>query len=273
MTRRAASVLAAWWCLTSGIAILLRASAPAPIHVTVYPSTDILPANHLKFYLHFTESMTTGDALAGLVLNDLTTGRSVPEPFRETELWDERARRLTLWLHPGRQKTGVNLNQDLGPVLIQGHRYELRLARPWLAMSGAVLPPAHLKTFTAGPAQREQLRLSDWTLPAQPTPGTRQPLLIRFPHPLDHALLQRALSIWPVGATTPLPGSIQVLEAERAWSFTPAQPWTRSPHELRVLALLEDLAGNSLARPFEVDLSAPPPPPVPDTLALPLTPP
>ena len=43
-------------------------------------------------------------------------------PFRETELWSEDGRRLTLWLHPGRQKTGVNLNTEIGPVLDPGTR-------------------------------------------------------------------------------------------------------------------------------------------------------
>src|SRR5689334_1054660 len=81
--------------------------APAPCVEALYPGAATLPANHLKFYVHFSVPMRQGVFMDYCKLLD-DHGRMVPEPFRETELWSEDGRRLTLWLHPGRQKTGVN---------------------------------------------------------------------------------------------------------------------------------------------------------------------
>src|SRR4051812_2774418 len=107
-----------WRCL-SGLALWLCAAAAfgeAPRLEAIYPSGALLPANHLKFYLHFSAPMREGVFLDYCRLLD-EHGAPVAEPFRETELWSDDHRRLTLWLHPGRQKTGVNLNDDFGPVL------------------------------------------------------------------------------------------------------------------------------------------------------------
>ncbi|MFM8471092.1 MAG: hypothetical protein ACKODH_14200, partial [Limisphaerales bacterium] len=55
-------------------------------------------------------------------------------------------------------------------------------------------------------------------------------------------------------ATGEVAGEITVTAGELEWRFIPAQPWRAGPHELRVNTAIEDHAGNSLARPFEVNL-------------------
>jgi hypothetical protein len=67
-------------------------------------------------------------------------------------------------------------------------------------------------------------------------------------------------------------GAVSTTDAERQWRFTPARPWTGQAHRVVAQSVLEDLAGNSLARPFEVDLEGPPPVKVPATITLPFTP-
>ena len=239
--------------------------------VGVFPTAETLPANHLKFYLHFPAPMAPGGVLEHLQLIDLTVNSRVEEPFRETELWDDAGQRLTLWLHPGRQKTGVNLNVDLGPILIEGHRYELRLLPGWRTEQGHDLGGAVLKSFTAGPRAAVQLQLDNWEVPPLAPAGSRLPFILRFPVPLDHALLQRCICVFKAEDGTVLVGTVHTGAGEKSWSFTPAEPWPSDARlELRVLSLLEDLAGNSLSRPFEVDLSAPSPAPVPAELRLPL---
>ena len=39
---------------------------------------------------------------------------------------------------------------------------------------------------------------------------------------------------------------------ETRWGFTPGAPWKQGPHELRILTLLEDPAGNQVGRAFEM---------------------
>ena len=41
------------------------------------------------------------------------------------------------------------------------------------------------------------------------------------------------------------------------WSFVPEKPWAAGRYSLVIDTTLEDLAGNSIGRPFEVDLFNP----------------
>jgi hypothetical protein len=86
-----------------------------------------------------------------------------------------------------------------------------------------------------------------------PRAGTREALVVTFPEPLDRALLERVLDVLdPEGAR--VAGAVAVEEGETRWSLTPATPWRAGRHTLRAATILEDLAGNSLGRPFEVDV-------------------
>lgn len=231
----------------------------------IYPTAEVLPANHLKFYLHFPEPMREGVFLDHCTLLD-ERGKPVLEPFRETELWSADRRRLTLWLHPGRQKAGVNLNVEFGPVLEARRRYTLRISGAWPTATGAPLGKEFEKSFRTGERLTARLDAAEWKITA-PRAGSREPLEIRFPHPLDHALLGRCLRVVDAGGQ-PLDGAITTAAEERCWRFTPANAWSDGAHRVLVDTVLEDLAGNSLARPFEVDLHAPPPRTAPPTITL-----
>ncbi len=53
---------------------------PPTTLTNIYPSTDRLPENHLKFYLHFTGPMSRGQAYKHITLQNLTTGTQVIAP-------------------------------------------------------------------------------------------------------------------------------------------------------------------------------------------------
>ena len=82
---------------------------------------------------------------------------------------------------------------------------------------------------------------------------TADALTVTFPEPLDHALLLRLLQV-VTPARLPVEGEVEVDREETRWSFTPAQPWQSGRYYLEVGTVLEDLAGNTLDRPFEVDV-------------------
>jgi hypothetical protein len=57
-------------------------------------------------------------------------------------------------------------------------------------------------------------------------------------------------------------GQGRLEDGGRVWSFVPESAWRPQPHRLAAGAALEDLAGNSLERPFEThegEQSLPPP--------------
>ena len=219
-----------------------------------YPRIATVPSNALKFYLVFSEPMTTGDIFTHLQLIDTEKSTAIAGAFREVELWSPDAKRLTVWLHPGRQKSGVNLNEDEGPVLIEGHHYSMVLNRNATTTRGTTLPADVVLEFTAGPADHITLDPKQWKVlpprisrqPAWPT----APVELKFGRVMDWAMLQDAVK-------TDVPGHVLVEETfdGTSWLLYPESAWTTGQHFIEVSPDLEDMAGNNLIRPFEVEVS------------------
>lgn len=226
--------------------------AAAPT-VSITPSPTVLPANALKLYLHFTQPMEQGVFLDRITLQR-QDGKVVHGAFRETELWSPDGKRLTLWLHPGRQKTGVNLNLDEGPVLQEGRQHTLRIAASWRSTTGVALREEVVFPLAAGAADHACPDPQRWQITA-PKAGTRDPLVVRFDEPLDPAMLISALKVQR--GEGEVAGVVTVAADARTWSFTPVVGWTSGACVLKIDPLLEDLAGNNLLGPFEVDRDEP----------------
>ncbi len=218
--------------------------------VELRPAGIMLPANALKLYLHFSEPMEQGVFLDRLRLFE-TDGREVVGPFRETELWSPDGRRLTVWFHPGRQKTGVNLNLEEGPVLRDGTRYRLVVSGTWRTTAGIALGADRRFEWGVGPADHAMPLLEDFRL-APPVAGSRDPLVVSTIHPLDPGVLVDALRVSRAGRV--VAGHARVAADGCSWRFVPDSAWLAGEHQLQVDPHLEDLAGNSLTQPFEVDV-------------------
>ena len=52
-------------------------------------------------------------------------------------------------------------------------------------------------------------------------------------------------------------GTIAVTNEETRWQLTPKKPWRAGTYNLVIDTALEDPSGNSIARPFEVDVFRP----------------
>lgn len=230
------------------------ASDMPPTRVTaVYPTQSVLPENLLKFYIHFSAPMRRGDAYRHVQLRD-DQDQVVAYAFLELpeELWDPTLQRFTLLLDPGRIKRGLKPREELGPILKEGHVYTLVIARDWLDAQGHPLAETFKKTFRVGPPDEVKPDLNRWQV-SLPRAGGREPVLVRFDEPLDHGLLQRMIWLSDERGRV-VPGSAEVVDGETAWRFVPDTPWQPGEYRLCADARLEDLAGNSIARPFEVDL-------------------
>ncbi len=230
----------------------MELSKTAVPSVSIAPKPTVLPANALKLYLQFSHPMEQGVFLDRITLHR-QDGSIIDGALRETELWSPDGTRLTLWLHPGRQKTGVNLNTDEGPVLRAGETHTLKVAANWRSDQGVALGKETAFTLTAGAVDHTCPDPQRWQLTA-PKTGTREPLTVQFDEALDPAMLVSALTV-KQGENT-VAGTVQVAADARSWSFTPAGDWQPGPHALHIDPLLEDLAGNNLLGPFEVDRDA-----------------
>lgn len=234
-------------------AIPARPAAEATVVQHVYPSRDKLPENLLKFYLHFSAPMSQGDVYRYLhVIDDV--GSEVDYPFLrlEQELWDPTGTRLTVLFDPGRIKRGLKPREDVGPVLKAGKTYTLLIDRDWPDATGQPLKAEFRKTFHVTTPDETQPDPKKWTMHA-PTAETSEPLQVQFNEPLDHAMLNRVLTVTDADRQ-PLSGTIAITDEETHWQFRPDKPWQAGPYALVVETTLEDLAGNSIGRLFEVDV-------------------
>lgn len=219
----------------------------------VFPTANELPANHLKFYLIFDQPMRQGDIFQYFSLWCIDKEEYVGRPFRHTELWSEDGKQLTLWFHPGRQKSGVNLNVELGAILEEGLEYELRVDGNWSSVAGGALGETYKKRFRAVAKDYTQPDPEGWKFEL-PHSSSSEPLVVMADEPLDYALLKRGLTVKQNG--TEVVGRIEILAEERGIQFRrDVGDWSEGVLELRINPLIEDLAGNSPSRPFEVDIN------------------
>ena len=235
------------------VLLLPKAKPAAPTTVAhVYPSKDELPENQLKFYLHFSAPMSRGESYEHIRLLR-PDGKADERAFLELpqELWDRDGKRFTLLIDPGRIKRGLKPREEFGPVLEAGKRYTLVIDRAWHDAEGNPLKESYRKTFRVLPSDETQPDPKTWKL-AAPATGTTTPLVMTSPKALDHALLHHML--WITDAQDhKVPGTIEVTRQETCWRFTPAMPWQAGNYHLVADTRLEDLAGNNIGRPFEVD--------------------
>ena len=57
-----------------------------------------------------------------------------------------------------------------------------------------------------------------------------------------------------IGQHATIEGEVQVSNEETVWKFLPKSEWAAGDYEIRVDNRLEDLCGNSISKPFDVDV-------------------
>jgi hypothetical protein len=219
----------------------------------IYPESDTLPLNTLKFYLAFSSPMKEGEGLKYIKLvND--QNETLPDSFLDlqTELWNEDRTVLTIWLDPGRIKRDLIPNEKLGNPLIAGQKYSLIVQPGWRSAQGSALSGEAKKTFVAASRDSVGPDPGAWAL-TSPSARTT-PLYVRFNESLDHYLVHETISVIDRSKAN-VPGKLTSLAKSSRISFLPEKPWTEGSYFLRVDGILEDLAGNNLNRPFDRDLA------------------
>ena len=225
--------------------------------VAIYPTAHELPLNPLKLYIQFSGPMSEGWAGRAVHVRRADNGQLLHGVFlaMEPELWDRARRRLTLLFDPGRLKRGLAPHEEAGYPLAEGVPVIVGVDRSFRDASGRPLLASAERRYQVGPAVRQRVDPSAWRLHC-PRAGSRASLEVAFDRPLDRALLEHSLTVLDSNAG-PVDGRATVVDGERSWTFMPVDRWRPEPYCLAVDARLEDLAGNSLARVFDRDLTRP----------------
>ena len=230
---------------------------PADLQTTslqaIYPTKDTVPANLLKIYLNFSAPMREGEVYQRTHLYD-QHGNRVKDPFvpLQPELWDSTGQRITLWVDPGRVKTGLYSRETYGSVIEAGQIYHLTVDSLWKDIHGQTLDGKYHKQLVVVSSDRGKPDISQWTL-SLPDPGTRDPLIIEFDEIMDIATSSKAIIVLDSNGDK-LVGNVEIGKNESAWLFVPEVQWEPGTFQLRILSNLEDLAGNNLNRVFDRDI-------------------
>lgn len=227
-----------------------RATVPTTVQ-QVYPSGASIHENHLRFYIQFSQPVSRGRVYEHIELRD-EEGKLVDAPFLalDEELWDQQQRRLTLLFDPGRVKRELVPRQEMGPAILTGHNYTLHVLDSLLDANGNPVA-AYKKQYKVLPPDSTQPNHRRWQVSA-PTSAS-MPLKIAFGEPLDWGLLNRVVTVVDQAGKS-VDGTVSVGKDERSWSFKAEQPWKSGQYEILIDTRLEDPAGNSIGRPFEVDI-------------------
>jgi len=235
--------------------ILIPAKASSPTQVArAYPSSKTVPANLLKFYIEFTQPMSRGVGYEYVRL-ERSDGSIVIDPFPEigVELWDAHQQRFTVLLDPGRIKRGLKINEEMGLALVPGGAYRLVVDEAWPDAEGNPLAKGFEMAFKVTEPDHNSPNPETWRVDI-PKAGSHDPLTIRFPETMDSALSERL--IWLVDAeANEVAGRVTFEKGETRWLMTPEAAWRAGAYVLRIHPRLEDLAGNQIRRPFEIDVS------------------
>jgi hypothetical protein len=220
--------------------------APAARVAMIEPRAQALPANLLRFYIHFTAPMAQIENIYDQVSLVRSDGSVVDSPFLNLSwnLWDDGQKRLTVLLDPGRIKRGVGPNLQAGPPLVEGETYTLRIGSGLRDALGRPLAATIDKTFTVVAPVRERLDPLGWTIAAPPS-GSREPLRVVSPERLDSGNFARSIAIIGpdglrvIGAAAFVPDTLE-------WRFIPKAAWLPGRYRIVVRGDIEDVSGNSV---------------------------
>lgn len=202
--------------------------------ISVHPSGPTVPANLLRISIELAAPIE-GPLLPRLSLVPIDGG-TVEEPFLRQELWSPSGKVLTVLLHPGRVKSGLNAHDEKGPILSTGEDVAVALdGKP-------------IKRWSVSEADRHGAVPAAWRF-SEVRAGSRQVLVVSLDEPVD-ALGVNYLAVRDARGRR-VEGRAQLLNGEMTWAFTPRRPWRPGDYELVVRGTMEDPAGNRMDRQFE----------------------
>jgi len=233
-----------------------------PFVEEVYPTTSQIPENILRFYVYFSEPIKDGSTIKSIHIfnednvevNLYDADSSATGIFLETleELWSPDYQRITLILDPGRVKTGLDANLELGRSFESGKKYTMEIDTEIEALSGEKLVKKFRKEFEVISEDRIPPNDDNWKI-VIPKENTFDPLRIEFNDILDHAQMISFIRVYD-SSNSSLEGEVKFKNNESIWEFYSNSKWEKGNYSIKVDVRLEDLAGNNIQGKFDRDI-------------------
>lgn len=214
--------------------------------IGISPQAKVLPANTLRFYIHFPRSGEAHFDRDNLRLLNEEEG-VVRDPFLilSQELWSVDGRRLTVLMEPGRIKRGLGTDPSHEPAFVVGRTYSLVVT---------ALGQTVRHTFRVSDPILEALDETHWRL-TPPTVGSLDPAVVHFDRVMDAALCADEIGVLTRSGEV-VQTRVSLAPDGTAAQLTPRRPWLAGEHRLVVSERLEDVCGNRLGEALDHDLSA-----------------
>ena len=229
---------------------IAQAACPPAEGVDIYPTAKVLPENLLRVYVYYPRPMSAGEGLqhVRLLKGD---GVALADVFltNRADLWSPDRRRLTLLLDPGRVKTGLIANENLGRALVDGASYILDVSGSALDTTGCPLGKDTQHSFAVKNADTDPPDPARWTI-VTPRAHSADALRVDLGSAHDHLSMAFRLRVLDKDGNT-VPGAVALGPEEELWEFTPRAAWTAARYTLAIDERLEDLAGNRPGRLFD----------------------
>jgi hypothetical protein len=215
------------------------------IPIRISPEAKVLPANTLRFYIHFPRPGEAHfDRNQLFLLNE--EEQVVRDPFLvlSQELWSPDGRRLTVLMEPGRIKRGLGADPAHEPALSVGRTFSLAVT---------ALGQTARHTFRVSDPVLEAVDETYWHL-VSPAVGSLDPLVVHFDRVMDAALCKDEIGVLTASGEV-AQTSVSVAPDGTSAQIIPSHPWSTGEHRLVLSERLEDVCGNRLGEALDHDLS------------------
>ncbi len=225
-----------------------------PKVVAIYPSSDTLPENLLRFYVQFSHSMKAVNNLENIkLLNE--KGKEIKGAIFNNvyELWDGEQKQLTLILDPSRVKTGLVAHETLGRALEPGKRFQLVIEEAE-DIHGNKIEQPYVKDIYVTKEDKEIPDIKNWEI-ITPEFKSQYPLKIISSQVLDRLSLYHKIRLLDEMGEV-VYGKIEISNQEKTWCFYPENNWKKGIYTLQINSRLEDPSGNNLNGLFDHELGS-----------------
>lgn len=239
-----------FYILVSTYSIVCFAQKAKPSVIKIYPGSDSIPVNILRFYIEFSHPMQEMGILNHIKLTR-DDGKNITGVFFENqyELWNEDRTKVTLIVDPGRVKTGLLAHNVLGRAFDEGVTYYLVVDSFLLDFNNEKLNNRFIKKFIAVSEDITAPDLADWSVTCPPA-NTKENLTINFNDKVDHISAKTFIKIIDDNERI-MEGQITLGKNESLWIFKPKLKWQKGNYKLIVNSRLEDIAANTLNGIFD----------------------
>jgi len=230
--------------------VIPKTAREAAVVNTIYPTTNQIPENLLRFYIYFSAPMRDGNFLDHIHLFD-EKGKDLKGIFfdNQYELWNEDFTRLTILVDPGRVKTGLQANEQLGRAFQVGKQYKLVIDKSWKTISGQTLAENYAKEFYGVEADLATPDKEHWKLMI-PEANTKKPMVIHFGKSIDHVSAYQFIKIIKQSQSV-IAGKLKLEENESIMLFYPLEKWESGEYQIMINSRFEDIVGNNLNGLFD----------------------